>query len=109
MAVREYDFQVPYGVVRLDGAQITAIEEKPIQRFFVNAGIYVLSPEALDSLPEDSFYNMTTLFEHLIQSGKTVAAFPLREYWIDIGRFAEFERAQREWVRESQSSVLTAE
>ena len=101
MAVRQYDFQVPYGVVRLDGARIEAIEEKPVQSFFVNAGIYALSPEALDYLPAETFFDMPTLFEHLIAAGKTPAAYPLREYWLDIGRLDEFERAQREWVRDN--------
>ena len=94
MAVREYDFQVPYGVVRLNGARIEAIEEKPVQKLFVNAGIYALSPEALDHLPAEIFFNMTTLFDRIIAAGKSTAAYPLREYWLDIGRLEEFERAQ---------------
>lgn len=102
MAVREYDFQVPYGVVRLNGVHIEAIEEKPVQRFFVNAGIYALSPEALDYLPAETFFDMPALFERLIAAGKTTAAYPLREYWLDIGRLEEFERAQREWGRTPQ-------
>jgi dTDP-glucose pyrophosphorylase len=97
MAVREYDFQVPYGVVRLDGARIDAIEEKPVQKFFVNAGIYALSPEALEHLPAGAFFDMPALFEQLIAAGKPTAAYPMREYWLDIGRLEEFERAQREW------------
>jgi dTDP-glucose pyrophosphorylase len=98
MVVREYDFQVPYGVVRLDGTRIDAIEEKPIHKFFVNAGIYALSPEALDYLPAGVFFDMPALFEHLITADKVTAAYPLREYWLDIGQLEEFERAQREWV-----------
>lgn len=98
MAVREYDFQIPYGVVRLNGEHIRTIEEKPVQSFFVNAGIYVLSPEALDHLPIKTLFDMPTLFEHLIVAGKTTAAYQLREYWLDIGRPAEFEQAQKEWV-----------
>lgn len=43
---------------------------------------------------------MPILFEHLIAAGKTVAAYPLREYWLDIGRLDDFERAQREWVKD---------
>lgn len=97
MAVREYDFQVPYGVVRLDGTNVLAIEEKPVQRFFVNAGIYVLSPQAVSLIPRDTFFDMPTLFEQLMQAGHTTSAYPLREYWLDIGRIEEFERAQREW------------
>lgn len=103
MAVREYDYQVPYGVVRLEGARIEAIEEKPVRKFFINAGIYALSPEALDHLPTETFFDMPTLFEHLIAAGKTTAAYPLREYWLDIGRLEEFERAQWEWRTEIPS------
>lgn len=98
MAVREYDLQVPYGVVRLAGARIEAIEEKPVRKFFINAGIYALSPDALDLLPAETFFDMPTLFEHLIAAGKTTVAYPLQEYWLDVGRVEELERAQREWV-----------
>jgi dTDP-glucose pyrophosphorylase/CBS domain-containing protein len=97
MAVREYDFQVPYGVVRLKGTDIQAIEEKPVQRFFVNAGIYVLSPDALAHVPERTFVDMPALFERLMAAGRSTVAYPLREYWVDIGRLEELERAQREW------------
>ena len=101
MAVREYDFQVPYGVVTLDGARVVSIEEKPVQKFFVSAGIYVLSPGALDLLPSGEFFDMPSLFSRLMDEGQNVAAYPLREYWLDIGRIEEFERAQQEWRSES--------
>ena len=97
MAVREYDFQVPYGVVRMDGSMITSIDEKPMHHFYVNAGIYILSPEALDHIPTDVFFDMPTLFEKLLTDKSPTAAYHLREYWLDIGRIEEFERAQREW------------
>jgi len=100
MAVREYDFQVPYGVVQLDGTNIKAIEEKPVHKFFVNAGIYVLSPEALDYLPPTTYFDIPSLFDCLVKKGESTVAYPLLEYWLDIGRLEEFERAQREWVTE---------
>lgn len=98
MAVREYDFQVPYGVVRMEGDRISAIDEKPTQRFFVNAGIYTLSPQVLDEIPKDTFYDMPTLFQSLADRREAACAYPLREYWLDIGRMDELERAQREWI-----------
>lgn len=99
MCVREYDFQVPYGVVKLDRHRIAAIEEKPIQRFFVNAGIYVLEPEALDLVPRDEYFDMPTLFEKLVERHQETAVFPVREYWLDIGRVDDFERAQVEFSK----------
>jgi dTDP-glucose pyrophosphorylase len=97
MAVREYDFQVPYGVVRMNGEHIESIDEKPVHRFFVNAGIYTLSPECLSYIPKDKFFDMPTLFEKLMATGNSTSAYPLREYWLDVGLIEEFERAQQEW------------
>ena len=97
MCVREYDFQVPYGVVKIDAHRITSIDEKPIQRFFVNAGIYVLEPEALDLVASSTYFDMPTLFEKLIELKKETAVFPIREYWLDIGHLADYNRANGEY------------
>jgi len=97
MCVREYDFQVPFGVVELEGNVIKGIKEKPVQRFFVNAGIYLLDPECIDYVPKDTFYDMPTLFEALNERGEKTVSFPLREYWLDIGRIEEYERANDEY------------
>ncbi len=97
MGVREYDFQVPYGVVRADGPRIRQIEEKPVQRHFINAGIYVLSPRVLSRIPRNEFFDMPTLFERLIAAGEATAAYPISEYWLDIGRMTDFERAQLDY------------
>jgi len=99
MGVREYDFQVPYGVVNLDEHRITSIEEKPVQKFFVSAGIYILSSEALKYIPNNVFYDMPTLFESMISDKKKTISFPIREYWLDIGRLSDFEQANSEYHR----------
>jgi len=97
MCVREYDFQVPYGVVNIENSKILSIEEKPTHKFFVSAGIYMLSPDILDNIPENTYYDMPTLFEKLISENKNVISFPLREYWIDIGRMDEYKKANDEY------------
>ncbi|MFX4267582.1 nucleotidyltransferase family protein [Aliarcobacter butzleri] len=97
MCVREYDFQVPYGVVNIKDSKIISIEEKPTHKFFVSAGIYMLSPEVLEYIPENQFYDMPTLFEKIISKGKNAISFPLREYWLDIGRIEEYKKANEEY------------
>lgn len=97
MAVREYDFQVPFGVVNIEQSRIVSIDEKPVHSFFVNAGIYVLEPGALDFVPNDSFFDMPTLFSNLVEAEKETTVFPIREYWLDIGRIDDFNQAQREY------------
>jgi len=97
MAVREYDFQVPYGVVNVQDGKIQSIEEKPTHKFFVSAGIYMLSPTVLAHIPDDDFFDMPTLFEKLIEAKHNAVSFPIREYWLDIGRVSDFERANNEY------------
>ncbi len=97
MVVREYDFQVPFGVVNIDDGRIKSIVEKPTHKFFVSAGIYLLSKDVLDFIPDNEFFDMPTLFEKLIEANKNVISFPLREYWLDIGRISDFERANSEY------------
>jgi dTDP-glucose pyrophosphorylase len=99
MAVRTYEIEVPFGVVNIKNEIITSIEEKPIHKFFVNAGIYILQPECLDYIPKNQFYDMPNLFEKLIKENKKTISFPLREYWLDIGRIDEFQKAQIEYFK----------
>lgn len=97
MGVREYDFQVPYGVVNVDGINIKSIVEKPVHNFFVSGGVYVLSADVLECIPKNEFFDMPTLFEKIIADGKKSISFPIREYWLDIGRMEEFEKANNEY------------
>ena len=68
------------------------LEEKPEHRFFINAGVYVISPEILDSIPKNKFYNMTDVITPLLNQ-KKVVSFPIHEYWIDVGQPEHLELA----------------
>lgn len=94
MCVREYDYQIPYGVIHGDGHRIFEMQEKPIQRCFVNAGIYVVSPELFMKVPKQVHIDMPVLLEQQIAKQGDVLMFPLHEYWLDIGRMDDFHRAQ---------------
>ena len=96
MGVREYEFQVPYGVVDLDNHRVAGLREKPVERYFINAGIYVIDPSALAMVPPDIGFDMPDLFENVRQAGLAALAFPIREYWVDIGHHDDFRRANDE-------------
>ncbi|HLO75982.1 MAG TPA: nucleotidyltransferase family protein [Magnetospirillum sp.] len=97
IGVREYDFQVPFGTVEIDGHRVTSIIEKPSYSFFVNAGIYALSPEFVASVPVNTYTDMPDHLRFFTEQGKQVDAFPIHEYWLDIGRKDDFDRAQQEY------------
>jgi dTDP-glucose pyrophosphorylase/predicted transcriptional regulator len=95
MCVREYDFQVPYGVIETDNHKIKKIEEKPVHNFFVNAGVYVLNKTLVNKIDGRSYLNMTDFLDKELNKGG-VSAFPIHEYWLDIGQMDEYEKANRE-------------
>jgi dTDP-glucose pyrophosphorylase/CBS domain-containing protein len=93
VAVRENMVSVPYGIVEIEDEQIVKISEKPTLRYLVNAGIYLLDPDVVARVPRDRPSDMTHLIEALLSDGARVVAFPIHEYWIDIGRIEDYERA----------------
>ena len=90
MAVRTNEWQNPFGVVHVDGPKLVGLQEKPIYRHQVNAGIYVLSPKMLSLLRDEEYCDMTDLFERAISSDLTLHVYPLHETWIDIGRPSDY-------------------
>ena len=97
MAVRDYEMQVPFGVVRECEGRIQAIDEKPVQRFTVSAGIYVLSPHLLELVPRNTFFDMPALFEAATARGLSARCHRIDGYWLDIGRLPDYERANLEF------------
>ena len=85
MCVRNYDFQIPYGVVKTNNMRVTAIDEKPKHQFFVNAGIYVLEPDILSMIPVDTYFEMPDLFRTLIEQERTRPCSPfVNTGWISV-------------------------
>lgn len=97
MCVKQHGTEVPYGVVELLDSRVVAVKEKPLQVCFINAGIYVVDGQAVDLIPPDGRFDMTALVERAIHRWGGVASFPIHEYWLDIGRQADYERAHSEY------------
>jgi len=94
MCVRDYEFQVPLGVIEGNGSKINMIKEKPIHKCQVNAGIYVINSDIVKIIPENKRVDMPDFLSSQISQGNSVHMFPIHEYWLDIGRLEDFNKAQ---------------
>jgi dTDP-glucose pyrophosphorylase len=95
MAVRQYEWQNPFGVIHIKGLDIVGFEEKPIARSHINAGIYVLDPGALEALTAGEHCDMPALFSRLQERAGRTIVYPMHEPWLDVGRASDLERAQQ--------------
>ena len=96
MCVREHEYQVPYGVVKTNETRLLSIEEKPIERCFVNAGIYILDQAIIRSVEKEKHLDLPTVIEQLIARGGSCSVYPLTDYWLDIGRHEDFLKAKND-------------
>lgn len=96
VGVRQYELEVPFGVLDCRGPDVVGLSEKPRHRFLVNAGVYLLESSIHSYIPRDEFFNMTDLIERLIADGRKVVSFPILEYWLDIGHPTDYKQAQED-------------
>ncbi len=94
VAVRQYQVEVPFGVIESDGALVSGLTEKPQLTFFINAGIYLLEPIVCQYVAADEHLDMPELIQRLLADHRRVISFPVREYWLDIGLPDDYLRAQ---------------
>ena len=96
LGVRAYEHVVPYGVVDIEESRVCGIVEKPLHRWFVNAGMYILSPNVFEHLTPGERLDMPDLITRVLNAGQIVTSFPISEQWIDIGQHHEYARANQE-------------
>ncbi|CBS91541.1 conserved protein of unknown function, putative nucleotidyl transferase (plasmid) [Azospirillum lipoferum 4B] len=99
LGIRDYAVEIPYGVVILDNQRVTGLMEKPTHRYSINCGVYALDPRCLELVPRHMSTDMPKLMQDAIDAGWSVGGFPIDEYWIDIGRMSDLERANREYMQ----------
>lgn len=94
VCIREFSFEIPYGVVVMQGGQLMRIREKPSKKISINAGIYVLNPEILSLIEKGRVTDMPEVINKACDAGHKVGCYPLSEFWIDIGNPTEYSRAR---------------
>mgnify|MGYP000302947038 CR=1 FL=1 len=98
MCIRQYDVQIPFGVVNIENQRAKSLVEKPLKNFFVNAGIYVFESEMIKKVKVGEKIDMPNLLEQQIKEGKVVNVFPLHEFWQDIGHINEYQSANESFT-----------
>lgn len=94
IGVREIEHEIRYGVIEADHYLVKNIVEKPVYRYLVNAGVYVISPDCLASIETGQVIDMPDLLVNRIKQGKNLGHYTIHDYWLDIGTMPDFQKAQ---------------
>lgn len=92
-------FITPYafGNIMFERDFVTGIEEKPDIVTYVLAGIYIMKPSLFSLIPPNTYYGMDLLIKDMLKRKMPIAKYDLHEYWLDIGRVEDYEKAQKEF------------
>ena len=93
----EFYYESPYGVIEVDGINFESITEKPSFKHFINAGIYLISPSILKEIKNNEYLDMPDLLNKSLMNNKKIVVYPMYEYWLDIGRVDNLNKANLEW------------
>jgi len=93
IAIKEHIIQHPYGVIKHKNLLFQGIEEKPLYRSFVNAGIYCLNHGFFDFIQENTYQDMPDILDLAKSNGHTPLLYPITEDWLDIGKIQDFQAA----------------
>ena len=83
-----------FGNIHFEGSLVTGIEEKPDIITYALAGIYVMTPDIFNYIPEDTFYGMDLLIRDMLAKNKPISKYEIEEYWLDIGKIEDYTKAQ---------------
>lgn len=91
-----YEVNLPYAIFNTNNNQVLSLKEKPKYTYYANAGIYLLKKEILQMIPQNKYYDATDLMNDAVAKGYNLVQYPIRTYWLDIGKHEDYEKAQRD-------------
>ena len=91
---------IDYGVLEVDGKrQLAGFSEKPKLTYEVSMGVYMVSHQVLEFIPENTHYGFDQLMLDLIKAGKKIRVRAHDGYWLDIGRPDDYSQAIDEFAQ----------
>src|SRR5690554_3696781 len=96
VATIPYSITIPYAVLETDKSIVKGFEEKPTYTYYSNGGIYLIKRSVIEQIPKNTFFDATDLMEKVMSEGGKVCSFPLRDYWLDIGKMPDYTKAQED-------------
>lgn len=90
-----FKYQSPFGVLEINNNLLAGIIEKPVSKYAISAGIYVLNRRIIDLVPKNVFYTMPELIKKILKAGHRVGIYKIKEFWLGLENIEHFDLASR--------------
>ncbi len=97
VGIHKQERKIEWGVLEIKRDRIVGYSEKPTQKFYISAGVYILDKSVLKYLPKNKYFDFPQLVNLLIQKEKNIVPYNIRGYWLDIGRPDDYQKALEEF------------
>jgi NDP-mannose synthase len=94
ITIKEFITPFQFGNIEYKGDYVTTIQEKPDLKMNILAGIYIFKPDIFKQIPDNTYFGMDHLIEKMLKQKLPVAKYQINEYWLDIGKVDDYEKAQ---------------
>ena len=88
---------IDFGVMDVKDDRLVNYHEKPTYQHWVSMGVYIFDKRVLKYIPETGPLDFPDLIKLLLIKNQAVAVFPFDDFWLDIGRIEDYQRALDEF------------
>lgn len=99
IAIKKFITPYAFGNIFFQDDFVTDIQEKPDLVTYALAGIYVMKPDLLATMPYNEPLGMDQLIKSMLAGKRPIAKYELSQYWLDIGGVDEYQKAQEIYDR----------
>ena len=88
------NLKIPYGVCEIGkNGVLENFIEKPDYSILASTGMYIINPNVLSKIPENTYYDITDLMTNINCNGGKIGVFPIsEESWMDTGEWDQYRK-----------------
>jgi len=85
-----------FGKIDIKNNKIINIDEKPITKNKIIAGIYFLDIDCIKYIPSNTYFGMDDLIKFFLKNKIPLLTYLMKkEFWLDVGRQSDYEKIKK--------------
>jgi len=96
LTVTQHFTEIPFGVAQMEHGKLVGLEEKPVRKDLISAGINVFNSSIIDLFAFEGKLDIPDVYSELLRRKEPVVIYEIEGYWLDVGTFSALKQAQKD-------------